>query len=128
MSGKASLKRGLKDIFGDPESGVVKRCFVFARVPLAAIAACVFGWICIRLYNLPDHAEAVDSCTRLLFAFWTIAVPCYFFLETVYGIKTDLSDKQKAKLDQFKASQDAARAVWAGCAAAIAVLILKPGS
>jgi hypothetical protein len=51
-------------------------------------------------------------------------VPLYFLVETAYGVDYMC---EKEKLDQFKAVQDAARAVWAGCAAAIGILILKIG-
>ena len=117
---------GLKDVFGDPKNGVVKCWVIWARIPFAILAVLIFGCICVKLWDA--DAKSVDATTKLLFAAWTIAVPLYFFVETVYGINPKFAEQLTAKLDQFKASQDAARGLWAGCAAAIAVLILKPGS
>jgi hypothetical protein len=66
---------------------------------------------------------------RIVFALWTIAVPGSFFIESVYGVddtKRSNSDIDfKSRQDELKALQDAARSVWTGCAAAVAVLLWK---
>lgn len=116
--------------FTGPPNPVVELWVIWVRIPFAVLAACVFGCICYKLYPFVKDengsTKIVDPRTKLLFAIWTIGVPIYLFVETAFGTKLPVDETGKAMLEHFKAAQDAARAVWAGCAAAIAVLILKP--
>src|SRR6516225_6632036 len=101
------------------------------RNSLSWAAAVAFGLIFLAIVFRPDkpHLALLDLAIRIAFALWTIAVPAWFFVERVYGIAPSATSnpdfvKYKAEL---KDMQDAARAVWAGCAAALAVLLWKLG-
>ena len=95
---------------------------------LGGIAGVVFLLVFLAVARVPRKGS-VGRGVRIVFAVWTIAVPGWFFIESVYGVddtKRSNSDIDfKSRQDELKAMQDAARSVWAGCAAAVAVLLWK---
>ncbi len=88
----------------------------------------VFLW---ALIGIGMHWAAADHRwipVRLLYGAWTIAVPLWFFVEYVYcaGASATLSAREEAR-KPVKAMQEAARPVWAGCAAALGLLLVMVG-
>jgi hypothetical protein len=114
-----------KERFGDQKASILKRWLFLSRVPLAALSGVVFLIVFIAV---AVRGDKVGLSVRLLYALWTFGVPLYFFVETVYGVDPEKAKINKAQLEQFKATQDAARPVWAACAAALSVLLLKGGA
>ena len=98
------------------------------RPRLGAIAGVVFLFVffAVACPYVP-RTGWVGRVVRIVFALWTIAVPVWFFVESVYGVdNTKASEPDlKSRKDELKAMQEAARSVWAGCAAAVAVLLWK---
>jgi hypothetical protein len=108
-------------VFGDRNDSVLRRGMFLARPPLAALAAVVFAFV---FWSVATCGAQVGIGVRLLYALWTVGIPLYFFVETIYGVDPAKS-KDEAKMKTFKATQDAARPVWIACAAALGVLLLK---
>jgi hypothetical protein len=122
---------------GSPGENVLKRSFTWWRLAGSAVSLVALGFIICRLgqmllANCMDAicaAAYLDRWTKLVYALWTVSVPLYFFAEWVLGIDWAVAKQPEKKpaLDYVKGCQDQARTVWAGFAAALAVLLLKFG-
>jgi hypothetical protein len=111
--------------------------------------AYIFVVILLGIHN--DVKNGYWLWARLLYGVWTIGVPMWFFLEYVYcsgkrpakpvksaetaaetvDYETKLADYE-AKLESLrkdiKGLQEAARPVWAGCVAALGLLLVMVGN
>ena len=79
------------------------------------------------IYGKYPYLTWNTSLMLSLYACWTIGVPLWLFLETIEGRKMrsgETPDQYKARVEHLSATQNAARQVWAGCAAAIGIFLL----
>jgi hypothetical protein len=102
---------------------ILKPWVLKARGPASVVAALVF----FILVGMAASGHYNNPWGRFLYATWTGLLPLWFFVERVYGIDLTQADNSgfEAKRTEFKAMQEAARTVWAGCAAALGILMIK---
>jgi hypothetical protein len=111
-------------------TSILKPWVLRRRKWLGGIAGVVFLLVFLAVAcPYVSRTGPVGLGVRIIFAFWTIAVPVWFFIESVYGVDDTKAFEPdfKSRKDDLKAMQEAARSVWAGCAAAVAVLLWKLG-